>query len=125
MKPLDTSEDRLAALLERCGLARAQARVLAALARGGGATAPELAGATGLSRQQAGEAAGALADAGLAHVETVATGGRPSKRYHVARPAPVERSASAAGPWRALVAGRRAALAQESAALDELEARFG
>jgi predicted ArsR family transcriptional regulator len=124
MKPLDPTEDGLATLLERCGLPRAQARIFITLSRGGGASAPELALAAGLSRQQAGEAANALELAGLAQVEHVASGGRPSKRYRLARGRGEDGGERAAEGVRALIAARRAALAQERAALDELEARF-
>ena len=115
-KPLDVEEEEVARLLERAGLPRPEARAFAALARGGGHGAVDLADATGLSRQHVAEAGNALELAGLARIERVASGGRPSNRYHLAR------APSAA--IRALVATRRAALAQEEAALAALEARF-
>ncbi|HUR68325.1 MAG TPA: helix-turn-helix domain-containing protein [Candidatus Thermoplasmatota archaeon] len=112
-KPLTPEEEALAALLERASLPRPQARAFAALARGSGHAALDLAAATGLSRQSAADAGNALELAGLARVESVASGGRPIRRYHLA----------GAG-LAALLATRRAALARELAALDEMEARF-
>lgn len=102
-------EERLAAFLGRCGLGDRAARVYVALARGSGYTASELATASGLSRQEAGDAARALEVAGLARVEKVASGGRPALRYHALRE----------GISR-LVGERRAQLREELAALDAL-----
>jgi len=108
-KPLDPDEERLAALLARCGLSPRAARVHAALARGDAQTAPELAAATGLARQDAAEGARELEAAGLARVEKVASGGRPALRYHALREG-----------LGALVARRRAQLQEELAALDKV-----
>lgn len=113
MRALDADEEATARLLERAGLRRLAARALAALLRGGGHTASELAGATGLARQDVSDAARELETLGLVRVEKLATGGRPQHRYHLER-----------GAIATLVAARRRALAEESAALDALEARF-
>lgn len=114
MKPLEPEEDALAALLERASLPRQDARVFVALARGGSHSATDLAAATGLTRQAAGDAANALELAGYVRTEHVASGGRPSKRYHLA---------STREALDRLIARRRAALAEELAALDALAAR--
>lgn len=108
-KPLEPHEEDLARLLARCGLGARAARAYAALARGGGHTASDLAAATGLARQDAGEAARELEAADLARVEKVASGGRPALRYHARRDG-----------LAALVERRRGQIAEELAALDEL-----
>lgn len=115
-KPLEPEEESTARLLERAGLSRSAARVLAALLRGGGHGAQELADATGLARQDVTPASRELEARGLLRVEQHATGGRPSNRYHLARE-PRE-------ALRALTAQRRKAVADELAALDALDARF-
>lgn len=111
-KPLDREEEDLARLLARCGLTPRAARAYAALSRGGGHTATDLAAVTGLSRQDAGDAARELEAMALARAEKVASGGRPALRYHVLDE----------GLAR-LVARRRAEIAEELAALDRLERR--
>lgn len=112
-KPLDKDEEALAALLARAGLSAAAGRVFAALGRGGGHAATDLAAATGLTRQEAGDAANDLVHRLLARVEKVPSGGRPTNRYQLD-----------AGGLATLIAARRASIQQELAALDELEARF-
>lgn len=112
VKPLERDEEELAGLLARCGLTVRAARAYAALARGGGHTASDIAAATGLARQDAGEGARELEAAALARVEKVASGGRPALRYHAKEEG-----------LAALVAKRRAEIAQELTALDALSGR--
>lgn len=112
-KPLDGDEETLGGLLARAGVGVAAARVFAALARGGGHTATELAEVTGLTRQEAGDAARELVHRELARVEKVPTGGRPTNRYHVA-----------GGGLQELVDARRQIIREELDALDQLERRF-
>lgn len=116
-KLLDREEEEQVALLARAGLAPSEAKVFAALARGSGHSAIDLASVTGLARQEAGDAGNALAQRGLARVEKVPSGpsgGRPTNRYFLVGEG-----------LAALLRARRAAIADELAALDELETRFG
>jgi len=111
-KALTADEEELAGLVARAGLGVAAARTFAALARGGGHGATEIAAVTGHTRQEAGDAARDLELRGLARVERVPSGGRPAHRYHLEK-----------GALRSLVEARRAALRAELAALDALERR--
>lgn len=114
-KPLDQAEEALAQLVGRAGLPRAAARTYVALLRGRPSLAAELAEATRLARQDVSDAARELEACGLVRVDRVASGGRPSLRYALAD--------DAGAALRALVAKRRAALAEEERALATLEAR--
>lgn len=110
-KPLDADEEARAGLLARAGqLSAGAARMLAALLRGGGWSAQQVADATGLARQDVSRAARELDAAALVTVDKVASGGRPTLRYHLAR-----------GAIATLVARRREAIREELAALAELE----
>lgn len=115
-KPLALDEEAHGAPLTRLGLSTRAARVFAILLRGGGHLIADLGEATGLSRQDAGEGARELETRGLARAENVTTGGRPSKRYHLA--------ADARGALHALCEARRVVLRAEIAALDALEDRL-
>lgn len=109
---LDAREESWSVAWERAGLPRSQARVLAALARGP-ATAAGLAEATTLARQDAAAAARALEGQGILVVEKLASGGRPALRYRLAPDG-----------LRRLLDARRAAIAGELRALDEMAAQL-
>lgn len=115
-RALDADEEAFARQAARAGLAVDAARVLAALARGGGWSALDLMEATGLSRRDLVAASRELEGRGLLRVEGVPTGGRPQKRYFLPR--------SPRDAVRALTRARREELAGEAAALDALDARF-